>query len=1014
MASFISKLSGECDQHQKIIDRSSIKTIRFENDMSTQYQILGPLFKATIPPTIIGLLQEHCLTPLLQGFEWPRWDAAKPQGSWPSTTTSWAAWVVRMERLFGEQWKALGIYDAILLSSMEIVPDKELLQAALYFWCSATNTMVLPLGPIGPTILDITAILGTSATGIPVDATLSGHRSNIDLKTLFDRRAFETLNRDGHIPSKEDIQKLHKNFCNYNTLYLHFAGRGEEDLREGEHEAFLFYWYNKYICCTKSNKCLVENMPVAEALASGHVLALSSNILAQLFRCLAEATLHKVDPHQNGPLWVFQLWLQVYFASLRPAIAEFSPTEALGPQLASRPTPPHQAEKVFRYLFALDDFSNDEFLICRHRDYPSSIRLPTSPWSAEEDADLRQTWGSFVLARDLPLGCDGKRSGWEVYHPNFLARQLGYLQGCPIPLLSSRTVLSRGREPRSSENECRTAVREFQERCQKFRIRPATPETHCTDTFGEWWEKYTQEFLGTPVEDVLSRLFGDRPKKASAPHPQGSRPLRKTEAVAAATAGKKSVVALKDKPAGRAALDKPAGRAVLIKRPRQEVEPAVELSPPAKRVKQMAKKGAREIHVISSHTTTPSASLSPAAGHSVVEKQPASAAETVPARPASVAGESVVPPSVEKAPVSQQAVSTTKGTSPKNPKPPVFVLEESEGSDEVPLAHRPHTRRQPPPVPEMAVQTGPSSANRGKRMVEEPTPVAEPLVPSQDQGVPATSEAATPIGPSTADRGKRLLEEPEATAESPVHPQDQGFHIPPQEVTSAFWPSNVDNLHRPREVRSNLRHWARPLSSLGSSNDPGDVAEVSSRQASWEVEFKALLSSTTAESGPSAATTEAADPSALTQLREVMSLSSSQVLERNGLDLLGVCLNDLGADGRLSGDAIVRASFALERIRETFSIFQTALKAEQDLQAATAELDRQMAELAKRRSAIASDLARDFESGGKDRLTEYAAAKKRVERLKLDKKNQQAEVLMADVRWLELKALLSTLLPSSP
>ncbi|XP_070672589.1 uncharacterized protein [Malus domestica] len=367
-----------------------------------------------------------------------------------------------MERLFGEQWKTLGIYDTILLLSMDVVPDKELLLAAMCFWCSVTNTMVFPLGPIGPTILDVTAILGTSATGIPIDAALSGYPLNIDLKTLFDRRAFETLNCEGHILSKEYIQKLHKNFFNYNTLYLHFAGRGEEDLREGEHEAFLFYWYNKYICCTKSNKCLVENMPVAEALASGHVLALSSNILAHLFRCLADATLHKIDPHQNGPLWVFQLWLQVYFASLRPAIADFSPTKALGPQLASQPTPPHQAEEVFRYLFALDDLSNDEFLICRRRDYPSSIRLPTSMWGAGEDADLRQSWGSFVLTRDLPLGCDGKRAGWEVYHPNFLARQLGYLQGCPVPLLSSRTVLSRGREPRSSEKECKTAAREFQ------------------------------------------------------------------------------------------------------------------------------------------------------------------------------------------------------------------------------------------------------------------------------------------------------------------------------------------------------------------------------------------------------------------------------------------------------------------------------------------------------------------------------------------------------------------------
>ncbi|KAM1510279.1 hypothetical protein ACFX10_019349 [Malus domestica] len=117
------------------------------------------------------------------------------------------------------------------------------------------------------------------------------------------------------------------------------------------------------------------------------------------------------------------------------------------------------------------------------------------------------------------------------------------------------------------------------------------------------------------------------------------------------------------------------------------------------------------------------------------------------------------------------------------------------------------------------------------------------------------------------------------TAETPVHPQDQDLNIPPQEATSTFvstpttllwllfclrslnqedtecqvpthsfhrtfyvtnsviyiswppqWSSNVDNLHRPRELESSLRHWARPLSSLGSSNEPEDMAEVSSRQ----------------------------------------------------------------------------------------------------------------------------------------------------------------------------------------
>ncbi|KAM1842671.1 hypothetical protein ACFX13_017330 [Malus domestica] len=130
MASFISKLSKECDKCWTIIDQRSIKTLRFESDMSTTYQILGPLFKDAMPPAITNLFNEQCLTPLLQRFEWSMWDSAKPQGSWPSTTATWAAWVAWMEKIFGKQWKTLGIYDAIRLSSMELIVDKELLMAA--------------------------------------------------------------------------------------------------------------------------------------------------------------------------------------------------------------------------------------------------------------------------------------------------------------------------------------------------------------------------------------------------------------------------------------------------------------------------------------------------------------------------------------------------------------------------------------------------------------------------------------------------------------------------------------------------------------------------------------------------------------------------------------------------------------------------------------------------------------------------------------------------------------------
>ncbi|KAM2335747.1 hypothetical protein ACFXTH_013125 [Malus domestica] len=50
--------------------------------------------------------------------------------------------------------------------------DRELEITALSFWCSATNMMVLPLGLFGPIVMDITAILGTFPTDLPVDNSL--------------------------------------------------------------------------------------------------------------------------------------------------------------------------------------------------------------------------------------------------------------------------------------------------------------------------------------------------------------------------------------------------------------------------------------------------------------------------------------------------------------------------------------------------------------------------------------------------------------------------------------------------------------------------------------------------------------------------------------------------------------------------------------------------------------------------------------------------------------------------
>ncbi|KAM1344394.1 hypothetical protein ACFX14_033790 [Malus domestica] len=201
------------------------------------------------------------------------------------------------------------------------------------------------------------------------------------------------------------------------------------------------------------------------------------------------------------------------------------------------------------------------------------------------------------------------------------------------------------------------------------------------------------------------------------------------------------------------------------------------------------------------------------------------------------------------------------------------------------------------------------------------------------------------------------------------------------------------------------------------------MAKVSSWQLSWEVDFDVLLLSTSGAAGPSAATTRPsvsiAESIILVRLHELLSLSDLQVLECQGLDLMGECLNDLAANGQLSTEAITQASSTLDRTQEYSGILKKAFRAEDDLKAATAVRDTfrsqvEIFELQNQRSAITSELAKDFKSSGKSYLTDYTASVKQVEQLKMDKRNQQAEVTMGEVRWLELKAVLEFFLPSSP
>ncbi|KAM2889767.1 hypothetical protein FF1_013350 [Malus domestica] len=130
---FINKLIEECSKCQNIIDRNKIKTIQFEDEPNVSHQTISPLFKDNVPEAIVQMLKEHCLKPLFQGYDWMKWESARPQGVWLSTTTAWVALVTLMEPSFSDEWKALDIFEAIKISTIEMNLDRELMMVVLSY-----------------------------------------------------------------------------------------------------------------------------------------------------------------------------------------------------------------------------------------------------------------------------------------------------------------------------------------------------------------------------------------------------------------------------------------------------------------------------------------------------------------------------------------------------------------------------------------------------------------------------------------------------------------------------------------------------------------------------------------------------------------------------------------------------------------------------------------------------------------------------------------------------------------
>ena len=121
-------------------------------------------------------------------------------------------------------WAESSILHTILLSQFKIALNRSLFYSALMFWAPSFNTFIFKCGPMGPTIADVSALLGLHTHGDYFGPKYSPNS--------------EFTYPEVEVKGKTKAWKM-KHISAYKMWLLHFRGQGE--VTDDEHVAFLIY-----------------------------------------------------------------------------------------------------------------------------------------------------------------------------------------------------------------------------------------------------------------------------------------------------------------------------------------------------------------------------------------------------------------------------------------------------------------------------------------------------------------------------------------------------------------------------------------------------------------------------------------------------------------------------------------------------------------------------------------------------------------------------------------------------
>ena len=98
----------------------------------------------------------------------------------------WVDWYKRVERAHGSTWQITYITDALTLSLSPMEKNDNLLRSIGYFWSDSLNCFLFSSGPMTPTLMDVSMILGLdvhSSCPTPFTLTECSYKKIVDKTT---------------------------------------------------------------------------------------------------------------------------------------------------------------------------------------------------------------------------------------------------------------------------------------------------------------------------------------------------------------------------------------------------------------------------------------------------------------------------------------------------------------------------------------------------------------------------------------------------------------------------------------------------------------------------------------------------------------------------------------------------------------------------------------------------------------------------------------------------------------